>query len=441
MTTHRPPSFVFILADDLGYADLGCTSSERVPPVTPHLDRLANEGLLFTDAYANSSVCSPTRFALITGRWQYRLRGGAEEPLIGARSPSGERLGLPPEHPTLPSLLRDAGYRTALVGKWHLGFPPDFGPLRSGYQHFFGPLSGAVDYFSHAGGNGQRDLWDGEAPAEDRGYLTDLLSERACSWIDTLSPDEPFLLSLHYTAPHWPWEGRDDEAESRRIAGRLIHTDGGSLDTYRTMVSQMDEGIGRVLAALDAAGRTDDTLVIFTSDNGGERFSDNAPFLGRKMDLLEGGIRVPALARWPARIAAGARSATPTITMDWTATMLDAACIAPAPGFPLDGCSLLPVFDAPDHRFERDLCWRTRFRGQRALRRGPWKYLGIEQHEYLFDVCADPRERANLAARYPERLAELRAAWNDWNASLPPIPDDARAGGLYGEETLPRPAR
>ncbi|HYI87091.1 MAG TPA: sulfatase-like hydrolase/transferase, partial [Burkholderiales bacterium] len=224
MSKASKPSFVFILADDLGYADLGCYGSRSGS--SPNLDRLAAEGVRFTDGYANSPVCSPTRFALATGRWQYRLRGGTDEPIASSAFGSPV-LGLPPEHPTLASLLRGAGYATALIGKWHLGFAPHFGPLKSGYDEFFGPMSGGVDYFTHCDSSGRHDLYDGEREVRATGYLTDLITERAVSFLRR-ARGKPFLLSLHYTAPHWPWETRADEAESRRIA-RINHVDGGSV--------------------------------------------------------------------------------------------------------------------------------------------------------------------------------------------------------------------
>ncbi|SCU74611.1 Arylsulfatase A family protein [Cupriavidus necator] len=432
----RRPSFVFILADDLGYADLGCTGA-RAPSPTPNLDRMAAEGMLFRHGYANSPVCSPTRFALITGRWQYRLRGAAEEPLTG-KARGSEVIGLPPSHPTLPSLLRDAGYRTALAGKWHLGYPPHFGPLKSGYETFFGPLSGGVDYFSHCDSSGSHDLWDGDQPASGDGYLTDLITDRAVEFIKSAA-DTPFMLSVHYTAPHWPWETREDHEESRRIGKRLAHTDGGSLETYRRMVSQMDEGIGRILASLRESGADRDTLVVFTSDNGGERFSDTWPFVGQKMDLLEGGIRVPLVARWPAGIAAGQVSNTPVITMDWPATMLACAGVPAHPRYPLDGVDLRPLLAAPGTSLDRDLYWRMSHRHQRALRSGRWKYLAVDQHEYLFDLSADERERANLAARYPDRLADLRARWLAWASQMPGIPEDARVTLVFDDSAIPRP--
>ena len=249
----RRPNIVFIVADDLGFADLGCYGGRE--PVSPVLDRLAADGLRLTQGYANSPVCSPTRFALMTARYQYRLRGAAEEP-INSKSRGSTTLGLPPEHPTLPSLLRAAGYRTALIGKWHLGYPPAFGPLRSGYEEFFGPMSGGVDYFSHCDSSGTHDLWSGEKPHREDGYLTDLISRRAVDWIDRIAPTgEPFFLSLHYTAPHWPWETREDAAVSAEVKDSLFHLHGGSIHTYRRMIAHMDEGIGWIMAALERARR------------------------------------------------------------------------------------------------------------------------------------------------------------------------------------------
>jgi arylsulfatase A-like enzyme len=431
------PSFVFILADDLGYSDLGCYGGRT--PCSPELDLLAAQGLRFTDGYSNSPVCSPTRFALITGRWQYRLRAGNDEP-IASRHRGNPVLGLPPDHPTLPSLLRDAGYTTALVGKWHLGFLPHFGPLKSGYGEFFGPMSGGVDYFTHRDSAGQHDLFEGEAESHRPGYLTDLISDGAVAFLERQRRREtPFLLSVHYTAPHWPWETRADEAVARSIE-RISHTDGGSVPTYLTMVRQMDEGIGRILRALDATGAAEGTLVIFTSDNGGERFSDTWPMVGKKMDLLEGGIRVPYIVRWPGRIKPGGVTAQPALTMDWTATMLAAAGVAAHPDYPLDGVSLLPVLDDPGATIARDLYWRMKFRNQKALRSGDWKYLALDGDEFLFDLLKDQRERANLTRRHPERLAELRARYAAWEATLPPIPPDATVSIPYTKADLAQPS-
>ena len=205
---------------------------------------------------------------------------------------------------------------------------------------------------------------------------------------------------MHYNAPHWPWLTRKDEAESRRIE-KLYHFDGGSLATYLTMIRQMDEGIGRILRALAKARAERDTLVVFTSDNGGERFSDTWPLVGKKMDLLEGGIRVPYIVRWPTKVRPGRVTAQPAITMDWVATFLEAAGVEPHPDYPLDGVSLLPVLRNPSKTFARELYWKMLYRNQQALREGDWKYLSVEGDEFLFDLAGDERERANHAQPRP----------------------------------------
>ncbi len=393
---------------------------------------MAAQGLRFSDGYSNSPVCSPTRFALATGRWQYRLRGGADEPIAGRTARASPVLGLPPAHPTLASLLRDAGYATALIGKWHLGFAPNFGPLKSGYQEFFGPMSGGVDYFSHRDSGGKHDLFEGDREVEIKGYLTDLISERALSFVARAK--QPFLLSLHYTAPHWPWESRDDEAEAGRIES-ISHVDGGSVATYLKMVRHMDEGIGALLERLP-----ENTLVVFTSDNGGERFSDTWPLVGKKMDLLEGGIRVPYIVRWPGRVPAGTTTAQLAMTMDWVPTFLEAAGVAPHRDYPLDGVSLLKTIREPEEAFERELFWRMKFREQRAVRAGRWKWLSIEGNEFLYDLASDARERANLRYRFPEIFARLRERYAAWHAGMPPIPDDAKVSLVYGPKDMAQPS-
>ena len=440
--TNRP-NIIFIVADDLGFADLGCYGGRDAAfgPVSPVLDQLAAAGLKFTQGYSNSPVCSPTRFGLMTARYQYRLRGAAEEP-INSKSKGSTTLGLPPEHPTLPSLLKGAGYRTALMGKWHLGYPPVFGPLMSGYEEFFGPISGGVDYFTHCSNNGTHDLYLGDAEHHEEGYLTDLITERSVDWLQRMAPGArggtPFFLSVHYTAPHWPWETRGDAALAEELKDNLFHLHGGNIHTYRRMIHHMDEGIGQLVEALRAEGLLDNTLIVFTSDNGGERFSDNWPLVGGKMDLTEGGIRVPWIAHWPARIAAGGVSPQACMTMDWSATMLDAAGVAAHPDYPLDGVSLLPVLGDAAQRFDRPLFWRMNHRGQRAHRDGDWKYLRVDGHDYLFNLSQDERERANLAARESERLAALRDAWEAWNAGMPAIPPDATVSLGYGAKDMPQ---
>jgi arylsulfatase A-like enzyme len=427
------PNIVFILADDLGYADVSCYG--RRDFTTPNIDRIAAEGMKFTQAYANSAVCSATRTALITGRYQYRLPIGLEEPLG-----TGEKriVGLPPSHPTLPSLLKKAGYGATLIGKWHLGKLPDFGPLQSGYDHFWGFRSGGVDYFTHKSGISNTDtddLWDDDVKVHQNGYLTDLMGAKATAVIADYArtPGRPFLLSLHFNAPHWPWEGPDDEAESRRISA-LTDFDGGSLATYARMVREMDLQIGRVLETLQNAGIADNTIVIFTSDNGGERFADTWPFTGKKTELLEGGLRIPAIVRWPGHVRAGSMTEQVAISMDWMPTLLAAAGAMPDSAYPPDGMNLLPALMQNAAPVPRKLFWRYRMNAQRAMRDGDMKWLKIRDNTFLFNVVSDPLERANLKDRQPEIYRKLVAEYEAWNATMLPENPDANTAGFNGAQ-------
>jgi arylsulfatase A-like enzyme len=426
------PNILFILADDLGYADVSCYG--RRDFTTPNIDRIAAEGVRFTQAYANSAVCTASRVALITGRYQYRLAVGLEEPL-STRIP--RKLGLPPDHPTLPSILKKAGYRSALIGKWHLGSLPEFGPLQSGYDYFFGFRSGAVDYFTHKSGpagTGTENLWEDDVKIRQAGYLTDLLGNRAVDMVQNyVKESQPFLISLHFNAPHWPWEAPGDEAESQRIAN-LFHYDGGTQRTYQRMIQQMDLQIGRVLQILDAAGAAKNTIVIFTSDNGGERFSDTWPFTGRKTELLEGGLRIPAVVRWPDRLPYGIASEQVTIGMDWFPTLLAAAGTSPDPACPSDGVDLLPLLSQGAAPVPRKLFWRYKYNNQQAARDGNWKYLKILDNTFLFDVVQDPLERANMKERHREVYDRLVRDWTEWNASMLPLDPDSITGGFTGAE-------
>jgi arylsulfatase A-like enzyme len=414
------PHILVIFADDLGAGDLGVYGSPHIR--TPHLDRLAASGLRFTQGYSAGAVCSPTRIALYTGRHPGRIPGGLQEP-IAAPTPVD---GIPPEHPTLGSLLRDAGYATAMVGKWHGGFLPWFSPLRSGWDSFYGNYSGGLDYFSKEAGNGY-DLYDGEEPTQDPRYYTDIITEKAVEVVRRgARSSQPWLLNLNFTSPHWPWEGPGDRAVSEELTARLkagdrralFHDDGGSLEKYREMVEHLDAAIGTVLGELRRTGQDRDTLVLFASDNGGERFSYNWPLTGEKASVNEGGIRVPMILSWPERIRPRQVDDTPVYTSDWTATLLELGGAAPDPAYPLDGTSLVPHLFRGRALPERDLFWRTR--EGRALRRGDLKYVRLDGTDHLYDLSADVREQADLAARRPEDLAALRAAWEAVDATLLP---------------------
>lgn len=426
------PSVIVILADDLGSADLGCYGSLNIR--TPNLDRLAAEGVRFTDGYSASPTCSPTRISLYTGRYAARLKVGMEEPLVTR----DEHHGIPADHPTLPSMLRDAGYATAMFGKWHCGWLPWFSPVRIGFDTFFGNLDGAMDYFSHIDSAGLPDLYEGEVQVEEVGYYTDLVTDRAIDFITGTS--EPFYAQVNYTAPHWPWEGPNDQAVSEMVTeamaenplSALFHFEGGSLAKYAELVESMDAAIGRLLQALADAGRSENTIVVFMSDNGGERFSFMWPFVGEKGDLEEGGIRVPCIVRWPSVLPAGSVCDVPVGTMDVTATALDAAGVSPHPDYPLDGVSLLPWWTGREEAPQRDLLWRTLEQG--AVRRGDYKLLVDRQAKPLWfrsfrkdgerirlcDVRDDARERKDLSREHPELVADMMRVWRAFDAEMLP---------------------
>ena len=316
--------------------------------------------------------------------------------------------------------MKKKGYRTTLVGKWHLGQLPKYGPLQSGYDHFYGFRGGAVDYYTHSD-----DLWDGDVPVKQTGYMTDLLGDRAVQVINQdAKSDQPFLLSLHFNAPHWPWESPDDDSESKRLDGKVLKDfDGGTQKIYERMIEEMDLQVGRVLEALRANGLAKNTIVVFTSDNGGERFSDTWPFTGRKTELLEGGLRIPAIISWPSQIPQGKTTDQVAITMDWLPTLLDAAKTAPDPAFPSDGISLLPMLRGDAPIVNRKLFWRYKANAQHAARDGDYKFLKIIENTFLFNVAEDPMERANLKERQKDTFERLVAEWSAWNSSMLPEVD------------------
>lgn len=416
-STARPPNIVFIMADDLGYADLSCTGSRHIR--TPAIDSIGSGGVQLRQGYSSTPICSPTRTALLTGCYAQRFAIGVEEPL-GPNAPKG--IGVPLDAPTIASVMRARGYRTALVGKWHLGDPPDHSPLRHGYDSFIGIVEGGADYFVHRMVMGGKPvgigLSQGENAIQRNGYLTDILGDEAVKVIEE-GGDKPYFLSLHFTAPHWPWEGREDEAMARKL-GSSFHYDGGNLAKYREMVETMDQNVARVLAAIDKSGEAANTIVVFTSDNGGERFSDTWPFVGHKGEVLEGGVRVPLLVRWPSRIAAGSRSDQVMASMDFLPTLLAMAGGDPAKAGKFDGLDLSMQLTGRAPARPREMFWRFKTNEQAAVRQGDLKYLRIAGKEYLFNLAEDEREQANLAIANPGKLKELKELWDGWNAQMRP---------------------
>ena len=412
------PNIVFMMADDLGYGDL--SGYGRADCATPVLDRLAVEGMRFTQAYSAAPVCTPTRVGFMTGRYPARHPVGLREPLTG--SPEDRGLGLEATHPTVSSLLAAAGYTNALFGKWHLGLRPEFRPSMHGFHEFFGPLSGAVDHISHDNPGGEPDLWENDRPVRRDGFLQDLVIERAVGFIRRRP--EPFFLSLQGTAPHWPWQRRGDPPvfvapSELNPADRYL----GPGDRYPDMIRILDEGVGRVLRALQEAGIAERTLVVFTSDNGGEAHSSMGGLAGAKGTTWEGGIRVPAFARWPGVIPAGVTSTQALTTLDWTATILSVAEAGAASTHPLDGMDLLPVLTGAQAASERTLFWRMAHRRrQLAVRSGSWKVQRDEEGEHLFDLATDPGERRDRKEEDPDRFTRLRGLARVWESEMLPPP-------------------
>lgn len=415
------PNIILILADDLGYGDLG--SFGHPTARTPHLDSLADEGMRFTDFHANSPVCSPTRAALLTGRYPQRL--GIEGPI------SSPRAGLPLAEVTVPEVLRAAGYRTAVFGKWHLGTDPGFNPVRQGFDEFVGFVSGNVDYHSHISRRGERDWWRQDQLADEPGYSTDLITEHALGFIEA-NRNRPFCLFVSYGAPHGPAQGPYDPAERApsglsdeakreflaKINARIPDPPEGyeKGDTYARMVESMDSGVGRIIEVLKKFGLAQNTLVFFHSDNGPSGGS-TGPLRGRKRELWEGGHRVPAVAYWPGRIEAGVVTRETGSSMDLFPTVVSASGAKLPEGLELDGVDLGPVLFEGGKLSERTLFWRYAGPGSRpgrAARRGPWKLVVYGRKAMLFDLDRDLSEENDLSEKKPELVEALLADLDAW---------------------------
>jgi arylsulfatase A-like enzyme len=409
------PNVVLIVTDDIGYGDFGAYGARDIR--TPNIDRLAKEGAKLTDFYA-APQCTPTRAALITGRYPQRVL------LERALGSSGDALeqGLPATGRSLPQLVKNNGYATGLIGKWHLGYKPEFGPNAHGFDYFFGFLSGYIDFYTHTrGGDGHSDLFENTAPIEEEGYMTDLITARATRFIAQHAAG-PFFLEVTYNAAHWPFQPPGHPSRAPRNAAFQGPADSiaATRADYAAMVERADLGVGRIVRTLDSLGLTRRTLVIFTNDNGGEWLSRYAPLFHRKDTLWEGGIRVPAIFRWPGRIPPGRTSEQVGITMDLTATILAATGSAVPADARLEGIDLLPILEGRERPVERTLFWRiaTPARQQRAARQGAWKLLVDGDDLLLFNLRDDIGERTDLAARRPELVRRLLPLLRAWEADV-----------------------
>ncbi len=425
-----PPNVIMLLVDDMGYADLGCMGAKDIR--TPNIDRIASEGVRMTDFYANAPVCSPTRAAFITGRWQHRcgiewaigLTSEEEKRVNGALVPVKERftMGLMPEDSFLVPLLKKNGYGTACYGKWHLGFKPEHNPVKHGFDEFWGILGGQCDYYRYHYIDGMKQLYEKTEPATAEGYITDLINQRTVRYIREQSR-QPFFIYVPYNAVHHPYQVPDDPTQFYTDANKNDGTRAG----YAKMLERIDQGVGDIFAALEAKGILDNTLIIFTSDNGGERFSDNRPLFNHKTTLWEGGIRVPCLLRWPdGGLPKGAVSVQPAITMDLAATIL-AAVGVPVPKT-MDGIDLLPVLRGKQPPVERTLCWRVDRTGRKmkAIRHGDWKYVQDDMVEMLFNLRDDIGERHDLYYERLDKVKELKAKLAEWEADVDKVPPPIR---------------
>jgi arylsulfatase A-like enzyme len=424
------PNILLIVTDDVGYGDIGSYGAPDVK--TPNLDRLAREGTRFSDFYA-APTCSPTRASLISGRYYQRVR--IERPLPTS---AGDQ-GLRPTGRSLPALLKNAGYATGLIGKWHLGYKPELSPNAHGFEYFYGFKSGLIDYWQHTDTNGQHDFFENDQPAHPAGYSTDLFTDRAITFIDEHASG-PFFLEVAYNAAHWPFQLPDHPSVAPGNA-RFVQPMDDNTSTradYVKVLERADQGVGKLLATLAARGLDRNTLVVFMNDNGGEWLSRNAPLFHRKDSVWEGGVRVPAIMRWPGRIPAGKTSSQVGSVMDVTATLLAAGGATVPPETRLDGMNLLPIL-AGAPAVERTLFFRNIVGGrtQRAVRKGNWKLLVDGPNTFVFDLSKDVGERQDLASTRTDIARQLRPLLTAWEkevddeatATLGPAPVPGRPGG------------
>lgn len=405
---HDHPNIVLIVAASMGFGDVGFNGAKDIS--TPNLDRLARRSVSLSQAYSSAPICTPARAALLTGRYQHR--SGLEHNLGRGQH---DNDGLPPTEQSPAKLLARQGYSTALFGKWHLGFKPQFGPRRHGFDEFFGFHDWSIDKHSHHNTHGKPALYEGTQQVKHQGYLTDLITDRAVSYIGDHS-DSPFFLYVAYSTALPPFQKPSQPKDVRTFENWYD----GTRKDYAGTVERMDAGIGRILNSLERQSLVDNTLVIYTHDHGGESLSRNEPFFHGFGTLWEGGIHVPCLIRWPRKLPSGKVSNQASIIMDLTATILAAAGVQSPKAARLDGINLLPILSGDAPEVERQFFWRLDHSGraQKAVRKGKWKYVLDEWNQLLFDLEADPSERRDLSYRHPSIRKELRGLLDQWEAEM-----------------------
>jgi arylsulfatase A-like enzyme len=417
------PNIVFIMVDDMGYGDLPVYGAKDVR--TPNLDRFAARGVRLTSYYAAGAECTPTRTALLTGL--YPQRAGGMECAIGTgnvgryddaiRLRETHDLGLPAKQSVLASSLKDAGYQTAVFGKWHLGYEPKYHPLNHGFDQFFGFLGGYVDYYRHREFSDLDVLFEGQKPVEAEGYMTKLITDRAIRFVEQASKDDPFFMYVAFSVPHFPFQPPGSDSGKMVAKGELTK---GTRKNYVAMLADMDREVGRILNSLNKRGLTEDTLVVFASDHGAIAPGSNAPFRGFKSGLFEGGIRTACMMRWPGHLPAGVVSDQPAITMDLTTSFIKAGSGKTPEGYQSDGLDIVQHLSTNKPIQQRTLAWRAK-RGERvwrAIRHADWKLVTrLEEgksEQWLFDLKNDPAEQVDQSTNQPQRKAELAKLLADW---------------------------
>jgi len=421
----RKPNVIVILIDDLGYADIGCYGS--AVNQTPEIDKLAKNGMLLTDYHANGPMCTPTRISLLTGLYPHRLGAYFETALDDM---AHQNIGLPLAIPTVASIFKEAdNYKTAMFGKWHLGYQPPFLPTSYGFEHFKGLLAGDGDHHTHINRSGKEDWWHDEQPVLESGYSVDLITDHSVAFIRN-NQHQPFFLYVSHLAIHFPWQGPDDPGH--RIAGNDyrqdkwgVIADRSDVSSYvKAMVEAVDQSVGKIIAELKALGLEENTLVVFTSDNGGyieypdkdgdfKHISDNGEFRGQKGQLYEGGHRVPFIASWPKKIPEGTKNNSLVMSMDLVPTLMHLAGISIPDDVSFDGIDVSTVLTANQEVESRTVFWK---RGdQFSVRESGWKLVQAERGlTELYNLAHDPRERNNIIAQHPEMASEMMDQYAFW---------------------------
>ena len=426
------PNIVFILADDLGYGDLACYGRKDIH--TPHLDQLAREGVRFTAHYANGPECTPTRTAFLTGRYQQWV--GGLECAIGTgnvgryddaiRLAGRSDLGLPPSEQTISRLLKNSGYATAITGKWHLGYEPKFSPNRHGFDEAFYCIGGGMDYFHYLDTVAGYNLFRNGNPVRREGYFTDLATEEAIKFIQR-NRNDPFFLYLPYTTPHSPFQGPNDKQENPLPVdpvSPLWNQGKAPPAVYIAMIEHMDKCIGRVISTIDELGLGRNTVVIFAGDNGGTASARNDPFSGIKGSTYEGGIRVPAIVRWPGVVPEGVTSSQVCATFDFTASIARIANVKPSETKPFEGMDIIRHAAERRANTPRTVFWRKP-RGTtvwKGVRDKDLKFVAASRNgreeEHLFDLNSDPGEKSDLKLSRSDEFRRLRQLYRTWESTV-----------------------